>query len=95
MFHIDYNEVLAILASMERTLGEVDDCIDEFDNATRAYNATMQDDVAKEATNIVRTLREDIQRMRELIEDSNKKVEQGARGLKQIEENAKNGGLRV
>ncbi|MBE6690954.1 MAG: hypothetical protein E7590_06680 [Ruminococcaceae bacterium] len=95
MFHIEYNEVLAILGVMERTLDEMNDSLETFAVATATYNANMQDATATEATNIVLSLRSEIVSMKELIEQSNRKLREGTVGLKQIEDRVSDGGLQV
>ncbi len=94
-FSFQYDEILSILSMMSRTLNEIDESVDELHTATAVFNATIQDGTATEATSMMNSLRDEIENMKEIIEDSRKKVEAGARGLKEIEERAKNGGLRV
>lgn len=95
MFYIEYDEVMSILSSMDRILTEIDESIDTFSDATRVYNATMQDATAKEATEIAQALRNEIILVRDLIEKGGKIAYQGASGLKGIEDHVSNGGLRV
>lgn len=94
MFYLDYNEVLRILKTMDRTLNEMETSIETFAGATSVYNATMQDATAKEATAIVMELRAQIDMARELIAKSRKVAQEGATGLKDIEDHVRDGGLR-
>lgn len=95
MFYLEYDEVLSILATMSGILGQIDTAIDNFSVATYAYNITMQDATATEATQIVHALRNEIIEMKELIEKGGKIAYEGACGLKGIEDHVSNGGLKV
>ncbi len=41
MFRIELDEALAILKSISKTLTKMDDVINELDDATKMYNATI------------------------------------------------------
>ena len=92
---IYYDEVLSVLAAMQRTLNEITDSLETFGGAVTKYNLTIQDATATEATSIVNSLRDHILHMQELITVSASKVEEATRGLAKIENNSLNGGLSV
>ena len=93
-FMIDYDTVLGILAIMQRTMGDMEDALEEFAVSTGRYNATMQDQTAQEATTIVNEMRRTIEQTKAQIEQSAKRLQQGAAGLKGVEERVRDGGLR-
>ena len=93
MFYLEYNEALAILRNMDRILDEINTSVEKFADATAVYNATMQDATAREATIIVNNLRQEIDLARELIARSRTVAQEGAAGLKDIEDFVSDGGL--
>ena len=93
MFYMEYNEVLQLLRTMDRTLDDINTSIEKFADATDIYNATMQDATAREATLIVLELRNQIDIARMLIAKSRKVAQEGASGLKEIEDYVSDGGL--
>ena len=93
MFYLEYNTAIDILRAMDRILDDIDAAVERFEQATNRYNATMQDAVAREATLIIKEQRQQIEAAKLLITKSKKIAQEGASGLKEIEDFVSDGGL--
>lgn len=94
MLNIGLDNSLSIIPTIKSLVEDVSKCLDQFARDTVAYNSIMQDEVAKEATAIINDLCRNIDDMRELIEEANKKAGVGISGLKRIEDKVAGGSLR-
>ena len=94
MLNIGLDDSLSIIPNIRRLVEDVSDCLDQFAKDTQRYNAVMQDEVAREATAIINNLCQNIDDMRELIEEANRKAGVAISGLKKIEDDVAGGALR-
>ena len=91
MFGLGYNEALEIVPAVEKVLDEIDQLLAQFAQDTNAYNATMQDAVAVEATEIIVNLCGEVNDLREMIKEANQRAGVGIGGFKKIEDDAERG----
>ena len=94
MFELGYNEAKSILESMNRAMIDIDEYIEKLSQATTTYSATIQDDISREATDIIMELRSHIEATKETIAKGVDMAYQAMVGFKEVEDDASEGGLK-
>ena len=94
MSYINYKDAEAIL-NMHRIIDRINRAVDTFSDATDAYNAGIQDNVARFATKIVEDLRVEIVAAKALIDKSTNIAREAMGDLGALEDEAKNGGRHI